>query len=373
MNPVIYIGHKEYRVKGALKRTKSYYAEWSLHNKQQRKSLRVSNKVAAINCAHALHDKICLGERLDAPKEITIDDLIEQYLGNCTARLLAPKTIEKYTLTLNNFRVFCKEQGVVYAGRVGEVVFWKFVQTMDSLSLITRYDRIVIVQMLFKWGCEHAELIQRNPLRKLKLKKPQPTQQPCFTPEQARCLIDTAQGDLKPRIAFLVYTGCRFGEMRDLTWGDVDFSVGQFGVLHIRHGGSTGETKNRKSRRIHIHEDLLPLLQGVRRSGNRVFPASASKKHPKGDGPLNDRRFLMSVKRLCKRCSFEDPTQYKTHTFRHAFASLLARESVSYRYALSLMGHGSSKILDLYYTMYDKDAERAIAAIQLPPANDSAT
>ena len=41
-------------------------------------------------------------------------------------------------------------------------------------------------------------------------------------------------------------------------------------------------------------------------------------------------------------------------------------KGVSYRYALSLMGHESSKILDLYYTMYDKDAQRAIAAIKLP-------
>ncbi len=29
------------------------------------------------------------------------------------------------------------------------------------------------------------------------------------------------------------------------------------------------------------------------------------------------------------------------------------------------MGHRSSDILDLYYKMYDKDAERAILAIQL--------
>jgi len=53
------------------------------------------------------------------------------------------------------------------------------------------------------------------------------------------------------------------------------------------------------------------------------------------------------------------------HTFRDFFASMLARKQVSYKYALALMGHGSD-ILDLDYTMYDEDAEKAIAAIELP-------
>jgi len=44
---------------------------------------------------------------------------------------------------------------------------------------------------------------------------------------------------------------------------------------------------------------------------------------------------------------------------------MLARKQVSYKYALALMGHGSD-ILDLDYTMYDEDAEKAIAAIELP-------
>ena len=44
--------------------------------------------------------------------------------------------------------------------------------------------------------------------------------------------------------------------------------------------------------------------------------------HPDGGGPVDERRLLRSLKRLCRRCKFTKPDQYKLHTFRHAFASM---------------------------------------------------
>jgi len=79
---------------------------------------------------------------------------------------------------------------------------------------------------------------------------------------------------------------------------------------------------------------------------------------------LNGDRLLKSLKRLCRRCGFENPDQYKLHTFRHAFASMLARNNISYKQALAWMGHSDSKILDRYITFFDPDAESAIASIE---------
>lgn len=371
-NPVIHVGYRSYKKNdGTTVRTKTYYAEWSVGNKQQRKSLKTRNKTAAINEAHALHDKICRGDRLEAPKEYTVEEAVTLYLDTCRARRLGPKTIEKYELTLNNFKAFCKERSLVYLGRCGPVEFWAYVATMGHLSKKTQYDRTVIVQQLFKWCFEHAEIISANPVRRAKLRKPAPTKQPCFTPEQVRKMIDTADDYLRPMIVFLAFTGCRFGEMRDLLWEDVHLDANGHGVLDIRHGGSDGETKGRKSRRIPIHAELRPYLESMRRIDERVFHSRPSKRFPRGDGKLVDGRFLDQVKALCKACKFTNPDQYKTHTFRHAFVSMLARQNVSYRYALQLMGHGSSKILDLYFSVYDADAAKAIDAIQLPPSEQA--
>ncbi|MDB4877281.1 MAG: hypothetical protein JWM41_3727 [Gemmatimonadetes bacterium] len=47
---------------------------------------------------------------------------------------------------------------------------------------------------------------------------------------------------------------------------------------------------------------------------------------------------------------------------------MLARNNVAYKHALAFMGHKDSAILDLYFTMFDKDAELAIGTIQYPAA-----
>ena len=43
---------------------------------------------------------------------------------------------------------------------------------------------------------------------------------------------------------------------------------------------------------------------------------------------------------------------------------MCARNNISYKYALEWMGHRSSDILDLYYTMFDDTAEAAMRTIQ---------
>lgn len=45
---------------------------------------------------------------------------------------------------------------------------------------------------------------------------------------------------------------------------------------------------------------------------------------------------------------------------------MCARNNVSYKYALEWMGHRSSDILDLYYTMFDSDAHLAMATLVYP-------
>ena len=51
--------------------------------------------------------------------------------------------------------------------------------------------------------------------------------------------------------------------------------------------------------------------------------------------PLTERRLLKRVKRLCKECEFDNPNQYKLHTFRHHFASMCSNHGVAHRKALA--------------------------------------
>ena len=72
---------------------------------------------------------------------------------------------------------------------------------------------------------------------------------------------------------------------------------------------------------------------------------------PKKSGPVcravTERALLKRLKELCAVYGFEDPQQYKLHSFRHYFASLCANHPVAYRKALAWLGHSSSDMLEL--------------------------
>ena len=208
-------------------------------------------------------------------------------------------------------------------------------------------------------------LLTVNPIAKQKVKDAESSAQPCLPEQVEKLLKDACQDHEAVIFAVMAYLGLRFGEVRDLMWSDFNFDQGKFGWVNIQRGGSDDTTKGQTSRRIPVNEALRKALDTLPRGeGGRIFSQRASTHYPNGDRPLNERRLLMSLKRLCKRCKFDNPKQYKLHTFRHAFASMLAKSNVSYKYALEFMGHKDSKILDLYYKMFDKTAELAMASIR---------
>lgn len=369
--PTIYIGHRVYRGEksGKRKTSRRWSAEWFLDGKQDGQSLGTNNKVAAIRAAHEVHRRIRQGEPTAAPREVRIKELVDGYMTLQRGQPRSPKTLEKYQKVLDDFAAHCENSGVVYGSRLTEEEFWSF-EMERKLSDKTRYDRRVIILQLTKWATERAEVLSKNPLRHVEMKKPEWAPQPCFTPEQVECMLECVGPGMRDMIMVLAYTGIRFGELRELCWDDIDLKRGTHGFVTIQRGGAAGRTKGNRTRRIPLHPELAATLRSRPRTGDRLF--TARELGGRGDGLIVGTVFLRKLKQLCATCKFTKPDQYKIHTFRHFFASMLARENVSYKYALEFMGHRSSDILDLYYKMYDKDAERAILAIQLRKARKPA-
>ena len=154
--------------------------------------------------------------------------------------------------------------------------------------------------------------------------------------------------------AALAFTGMRIGELQQLCWEDVDL---ESNVIHVHRGGSSGKTKDKEDRFIPIHgRKLKPVLQSLQRESELVFLMP--------DGRLvSPKKLRAYLKSLCKQCGFENPLQYKLHTFRHFFASYCAQQNLSYKYILEWMGHSSSAILDMYFTMNDRQAHRAMNSL----------
>ena len=123
-------------------------------------------------------------------------------------------------------------------------------------------------------------------------------------------------------------------------------------MIHVRRGGSNGTTKDKEDRFVPVHPTISNLFGHPKKRTGRIFNNS-----------ITERRLLKRIKRLCKICEFDNPSQYKLHSFRHHFASMCANHGVAHRKVLAWLGHSSSEMLDLYYHLHDEDSQRAMQAL----------
>jgi integrase len=137
------------------------------------------------------------------------------------------------------------------------------------------------------------------------------------------------------------------------------------GAIRVYGGGSgpEGGPKNREYRTVPVNGELARILAAVPRERDRVFSQPGTKRWPHGSRPLDQTQLLKKLKKLCKRVGFPDWKKYKLHSFRHGFASMCARKGLPQKYVLDWMGHSKSEILDLYITLHDETAQKAINQI----------
>ncbi len=150
---------------------------------------------------------------------------------------------------------------------------------------------------------------------------------------------------------FMGYAGLRIGEVEQLRREDIKTKDSQYTMIHVRRGGSNGTTKDRDDRFVPIHPRVAEFIEIHKKSNSPLF------------SNITERKLLARLKRLCADCGFDNPNQYKLHTFRHHFASMCANHGVAHRKVLAWLGHSSSDMLDLYYHLHDEDSQNTMQAL----------
>jgi integrase len=147
------------------------------------------------------------------------------------------------------------------------------------------------------------------------------------------------------------YARLRIGEVEQLRWEDFQIKAGRLTMIHVRRGGSRGVTIDRQDRFVPVHPTVAELLLPGWKEQGLVFQN------------ISERKLLKRIKQLATDCRFENPKQFKLHSFRHHFASLCANQQVAHRKVLAWLGHSSSEMLDLYYHLQDEDSHQTMMAL----------
>jgi integrase/recombinase XerD len=218
-----------------------------------------------------------------------------------------------------------------------------------------------IVALLAQLSISRKYLTE-DPLAGYKIKKPKPTPQPCWSPEEVEQIL--AASSRQPHhdvFVTLADTGMRIGELIHLTRDDIDIANN---VIHIRPKKGW-KTKTGDIRGIPMTSRVAAVLQAQPRRFQWVFTVPASSRGHESGRKVSSRRLLDYLQRRLKQLKLKG----HLHTFRHSHVSHAIARGVAVPVLRSWIGHIDPKTLDLYTHIASKTAQAANRAIE--PTEDA--
>jgi integrase len=323
-----------------------WHANYQLHGRQLRVSLKTTSKKEARRQAIKLEADIIEGRHHYGHKKAPIGPTIQAYLKHLRTEGCAPRTLIKYNTILTRLLDLASRRCArnVVDINLNFIDAYRQERVDKGISPKTLYNETVIVRGLVLFALRR-ELIVSDPLKGMRLKKPKPTRQPCWTPPEVEKILASCQPSERPKFLLLAETGMRFGELANLTWEDVDF---ENNVLRIRpKEGWRPKTGDQRS--IPMAPRVQELLRSLSKQYRWVVTAAPSKEYPDGGRQISERRLLRSLKRVLDWLGLKG----KLHTFRHAFISKAVTRGADRAYLRKWVGHVDPEMLDIYTHIAD--------------------
>ena len=141
-------------------------------------------------------------------------------------------------------------------------------------------------------------------------------------------------------ISFLIYTGCRKGEMLNLKWDDVDMKNG---IIAIKG------TKTKYDRYIPISEALRGILEGIERNQDSLYVFNNN------GAKIGD--FKRSFHTACRNARLK---HLRIHDLRHVFASKMVMNGTSLYITGELLGHKTTQMTKRYSHLVPETLKKAV-------------
>jgi integrase len=347
----------------------------------KRASRKVGDKPAADEVARTIRAKLQLGEfGFEDPKAVpTFEEYSKRWLKfvetQCKGK--EPKfkesTFDEYESVLRNYLLPAfKARGIdsVTRGDVRDFLLSK----LGGLSV----QRVMLFKSVLSGVFNFAlddELIKTNPTagitrrlfpknssRNKKIKESQ-----AFAMEELGLFLDTCEAHFKEHYLFFLMaarTGMRLGELIAVRWKDIDLGNNLVNVRRSCRRGRTTKTKNDKSRKVDLSDQLAAALREELRRGFKDVTELVF------DHYQRDRQNFMSRlhKRVLKKAGLR---HIKFHGLRHTFCAHLLSEGVSPYYVSQQAGHSSISITcDVYGSWIRSEENRHVNL--LDPARPAA-
>lgn len=343
------------------RRGKRYYANYQLDDKQVRASLKTTSKKEARRLAIQIAAKLADGQVSKPAKTPSIQSVIEAYQSHKKTERRKPKTLAKIDLVCRRVLALAakRHQSKLTNIDLSFVDAYRAERVAAPAKAKTVHNETVIIRQLINFALRR-NLVTKDPLAGLELKKPKPTRQPCWTHEQTQKILAGASPPHQAVLVLLAETGMRVGEAKWLQWADVDFARG---MIHIRPKEGW-EPKTGDQRTVPMSERVRSLLEALPRRDEWVFTARQSREAPAVVRQISERRLLQHLKRVLKRLGLAG----HVHTFRHAFISHALTQGTPEAIVRDWVGHVDRDVIKRYTHVGDQASQAAMQRL-MPAAN----
>jgi integrase len=353
---------------------KIWCAEFSRDGQHCRRSLKTGSKKVAVQRATKLSTELTEVIYCGAPRPVAVRDVSNDYIAYLETKGRARKTLVKYESTLNLFVTFLGERRVTKIAQFTEAHFDQFrAVRLSGHHPKTVYCESINIKQLMKWA-KKRKIMKEAPVVDYEVEKPPHEQHACPTLELVNLILVALDAKRFPQVAILAFTGIRAGELQRLGPDDIDLTNRW---IHIRSRRGA-ETKNRKSRKVPIHDRLLTILQTLpRQTRSFVFTEPPSDRYPNGDHQLNVKRLNELFQKVVKRLGLVTGRKHHglvLHSLRHFFETICVNAGVPQRVVDNWMGHASDRSMaSFYYSLSDDESQRFVKSVPFgsgtPPAD----
>ncbi len=222
----------------------------------------------------------------------------------------------------------------------------------------TIYNETMIIRQLVNFA-KSRRLVAIDPLAGLRLREPKPTPQPCWTQDEVERILGASSQPYQPALTILADTGLRVGELKHLTWDDVDHANN---VLHVR-AKEGWKPKTGDQRAVPMSPRVRSVLEGLPQGSKWIVTAPASPAYPNGDHQVSERRLLKALKQILQKLGLRG----HLHTFRHAFISRALTSGIPESVVRAWVGHVDADVIRLYTHIADaasQDSMRRLTSTQ---------
>lgn len=194
---------------------------------------------------------------------------------------------------------------------------------------------------------------RHNPFEGVVLPRLDDEEQPTYSPEQVRRIIQALLPPYSIVVRVLAETGIRRGEVCGLNVGDVNFTDRFLTIQRSRWRKHLTSPKSRKTRTVPISDALVKTLTEYTRNRKPEDPLFLSAKGKRLDPDNLVKRILKPV---LKQLGFEGAC----HAFRHGNITQMGRQQVSPAIMQARVGHADFDTTMIYMHVVSDDA-RALA------------